>query len=58
MEKDPHEAEQQHKLCTHINKMPPQVRDRFKALKVLNDAVGAIQEQQEKEVRLLRVKYQ
>ena len=35
--KDPDQAELEYKMCKDINAMPEEVRDRFKALKVLYD---------------------
>ena len=41
-----------------INNMPEEVRDRFKALKVLYDQVNLVYEEEEKEYRLLELKYE
>lgn len=38
--------------------MPEEVRDRFKALKVLYDQVNLVDEEEEKEYRLLELKYE
>ena len=35
--KDPDQAELEYKICKDINTMPEEVKDRFKALKVLYD---------------------
>lgn len=47
--KDPEQAELEYKICTEINAMPEGVRDRFKALKVLQDEVNDIGDEQERE---------
>lgn len=38
--------------------MPAEVKDRFKALKVLYDQVNVVEQEEEKEYRLLELKYE
>ena len=45
-------------MCKDINSMPDEVKDRFKALKVLYDQVNDMDEEEEKEYRLLELKYE
>ena len=56
--KDPDQAELEYKMCKDINAMPEEVRDRFKALKVLYDQVNDLDEEEEKEYRQLELKYE
>jgi len=56
--RDPEMAELEDKMNTDINNMPEEVRDRFKALKVLYDQANEIDHEEEKEYRLLEVKYE
>ena len=56
--KDPDQAELEYKICKDINTMPEEVKDRFKALKVLYDQVNDLDEEEEKEYRLLEIKYE
>jgi hypothetical protein len=46
------------KLSKDINAMPEEVRDRFKAIKVLYDDVNDLNEDEEREHRLLELKYE
>ena len=56
--RDPDQAELEFKMCKDINAMPEEVRDRFKALKVLYDQVNDMDEEEEKEYRALEIKYE
>ena len=56
--RDPDQAELEYKMCKDINAMPEEVRDRFKALKVLYDQVNDMDEEEEKEYRALEIKYE
>ena len=56
--RDPDQAELEYKMCKDINAMPEEVRDRFKALKVLYDQVNALDDEEEKEYRKLELKYE
>jgi hypothetical protein len=56
--KDPDQAELEFKICRDINNMPPEVRDRFKALKVLYDQVNDLGDEENKEHRELEIKYE
>jgi hypothetical protein len=56
--KDPDQAELEYKICKDINAMPDEVKDRFKALKVLYDQVNELDEEEEKEYRQLELKYE
>ena len=56
--RDPDMAELENKMNTDISKMPAEVRDRFKALKVLYDQANQIDHEEEKEYRLLELKYE
>jgi hypothetical protein len=56
--RDPPQAEAELKISTDITKMPEEVMDRFKAIKVLYDMAGDLDEQEEKEYRALEVKYE
>lgn len=51
-------AEMSLKLCRDINQMPEEVKDRFKAMKVLNDMVNDVCEEEEREHRALELKYE
>jgi nucleosome assembly protein 1-like 1 len=46
------------KLCRDINQMPEEVKDRFKAMKVLNDMVNDVCEEEQREHRALELKYE
>jgi hypothetical protein len=56
--RDPDQAELEYKMCKDINAMPDEVKDRFKALKVLYDQVNDLDDEEEKEYRALEVKYE
>ena len=56
--RDPDQAELEYKMCKDINAMPEEVKDRFKALKVLYDQVNDMDEEEEKEYRALEIKYE
>ena len=56
--KDPEQAELELKLTKDINAMPDEVKDRFKAIKVLYDEVNELNEEEEREHRLLELKYE
>jgi hypothetical protein len=51
-------AELENKMNKDISNMPAEVRDRFKALKVLYDQANIIDHEEEKEYRLLELKYE
>ena len=56
--RDPEMAELEDKMNSDINNMPAEVRDRFKALKVLYDQSNEIDHEEEKEYRQLELKYE
>jgi hypothetical protein len=56
--KDPEQAELEHKMMTTINSMDSAVQDRFKALKVVYDAINQAQDEEEQAQRLIEVKYE
>ena len=56
--RDPDQAELEFKMCKDINAMPDEVKDRFKALKVLYDQVNDLDDEEEKEYRALEIKYE
>jgi len=56
--KDPEQAELETKLSKDINAMPDEVKDRFKAIKVLYDEINDLNEDEEREHRLLELKYE
>lgn len=56
--RDPEMAELEQKMNTDISNMPAEVRDRFKALKVLYDQANEIDHEEEKEYRILELKYE
>lgn len=56
--RDPDMAELENKMNADINNMPAEVKDRFKALKVLYDQANLIDHEEEKEYRLLELKYE
>ena len=56
--KDPEQAELELKLTKDINAMPAEVQDRFKAIKVLYDEVNELNEEEEREHRILELKYE
>jgi hypothetical protein len=54
---DPEQKEFDLKLSKTIENMPEEVRDRFKALKVLQDEANELDEEEDKEYRDLELKY-
>jgi len=56
--KDPESAEVEFKLSKDINAMPDEVRDRFKALKVLTDKLHELDEEEDREYRKIERKYE
>lgn len=56
--KDPDSAELELKMCKDINAMPEEVRDRFKAIKVLYDEVNEIDQEDDEEYRKLELEYE
>lgn len=56
--RDPDMAELENKMNDDILAMPAEVTNRFKALKVLYDQANEIDQEEEKEYRLLEVKYE
>ena len=56
--RDPPQAEQELAMSKDISAMPEEVRDRFKALKVLYDRCGDCDEVEEKEYREFERKYE
>lgn len=46
------------RVCKAINEMPEEVKDRFKALKVLEDEQNALDEAEDEEFRKLELKYE
>jgi hypothetical protein len=56
--KDPESAELELKMVKDINAMPAEVKDRFKALKVLYDQVNVFDEEEDDEYRKLELEYE
>ena len=56
--KDPETAEIELKMCRDINAMPDNVKNRFKALKVLTDQLHALDEEEELAYRVIERKYE
>ena len=56
--KDPEQAELELKMSKEINAMPAEVKDRFKALKTIYDQCLDLDEEEEKEYRILELKYE
>ena len=56
--KDPEEAELDYKMCQDINQMPKEVQARFKAVKVLHDSVQELDEEMDRDKRLLEIAYE
>jgi len=56
--KDPESAEVEFKISKDINAMPEEVRDRFKALKVLTDRLHDLDEEEDKAYRAIERKYE
>ena len=55
---DPDKLELSNKISQHIMDMPEEVRDRFKALKVLQDSCEVIEEERETEIHELEVQFE
>lgn len=58
MERTPELAEFDFKLIRDINNMPVDVRDRFKAVKVLYDSINDLCLEEQRQFRLLDLKYE
>ena len=56
--RDPEQAELELKITKDIQAMPDEVKDRFKAVKVLYDRVNNMADEEEKEYRELEIKYE
>ena len=56
--RDPEQAELELKITKDIQAMPEEVKDRFKAIKVLYDRVNSMADEEEKEYRELEIKYE
>lgn len=56
--RDPEQAELELKMHRDIGKMPEEVQQRFKALKVLYDQVNDLDDEEEKEYRKIELKYE
>lgn len=56
--KDPEEAELDFKMCQDINQMPDEVQPRFKAVKVLHDTVQELDEELDRDKRLLEIAFE
>ena len=56
--KDPEQAEIELRLSKDINAMPEEVKDRFKALKVLTDQLHELDEEEDKAYRAIERKYE
>jgi len=56
--KDPESAEVEFKISKDINAMPEEVKDRFKALKVLTDKLHELDEEEDKAYRAIERKYE
>ena len=56
--KDPESAEVEFKLSKDINAMPDEVKDRFKALKVLTDRLHELDEEEDRAYRVIERKYE
>lgn len=56
--KDPEEAEMELKMCKDILNMPEEVQARFKALKVINDKLQAIEEAENAAHHTIECKYE
>lgn len=52
---DPDKLESYFKMSDYINNMPEEIRDRFKALKVLQYSCDFIEEEREAEIHELEV---
>ena len=56
--KDPESAEVEFKISKDINAMPEEVKDRFKALKVLTDRLHELDEEEDRAYRQIERKYE
>jgi len=56
--KDPESAEVEYRICKDINAMPAEVKDRFKALKVLTDRLHDLDEEEDLAYRAIERKYE
>jgi len=56
--KDPESAEVEFKISKDINNMPEEVKDRFKALKVLTDRLHELDEEEDTAYRAIERKYE
>ena len=56
--KDPESAEVELKICKDINAMPEEVKDRFKALKVITDQLHKLDEEEDIAYREIERKYE
>lgn len=52
------EAKAGYKLSKHINDMDAELKDRFKALKVLQDTVHDLDEEEQREMRKLEIQFE
>ena len=52
------ETKSQLKLSEHINKMDDEFRDRFKALKVIQDLMHDADEDEQKQIRKLEIEFE
>ena len=48
----------EHKMSDYINKMDEELRDRFKALKIIQDDVHKFEEEEQEEIRKLELEYE
>ena len=48
----------EHKMSDHITKMDEELRDRFKALKIIQDDVHKFEEEEQEEIRKLEIEYE
>ena len=55
---DPDKIQLLSKMSDHISQMPKDIRDRFKALKVLYDECYELDEDQESELHKLEIKFE
>lgn len=55
---DPDKVERDHSVSSTINKMPEDIRDRFKALKSLADECSELDDEMQTEMRKLEVYYE
>lgn len=56
--KDPESAEMELKISKDIARMPEEVKDRFKALKVLTDQLHTLDEEEDMAYRAIERKYE